>query len=352
MHAQREQPSKPAWSGDLLDSASPPEIEAPYFDNVLDAWVLSRYADILAALRSPGLSPAGPHSRKIPQADDERSRLKIREEALEALSPARLQEWSDRLMPEVHALAGSLPVDQPANIIGDYARPLCLILAAMATGIDLHCAKSFDEKARQVSAFAAEPYDPALRSVAKSASAELGSCFHSGPEALRDSGFVALSQTLPCLLGNAWFALLRHSRQWDLLHRQPELMEQALEELLRYADLARILFRMAVKDVDLNGSLVCRGERIVLRIAAANRDPERFVHPNHVDIARRGAGHLTLGAGPHSCVGASLIRMGAVAITRPLLKRFVAASLTQPVEWQGGSGFRSPLSLWVHFSEV
>jgi len=222
----------------------------------------------------------------------------------------------------------------------------------MATGIDLHSAKNLDEKARHVSAFAAEPYDPALRSVAKSASAELGSCFHSGPEALRDSGFVALSQTLPCLLGNAWFALLRHSRQWGLLHRQPELMEQALEELLRYADLARILFRMAVKDVDLNGSLVCRGERIVLRIAAANRDPERFVHPNHVDIARRGAGHLTLGAGPHSCVGASLIRMGAVAITRPLLKRFVAASLTQPVEWQGGSGFRSPLSLWVHFSEV
>jgi cytochrome P450 len=129
-------------------------------------------------------------------------------------------------------------------------------------------------------------------------------------------------------------------------------MEQALEELLRYACLVRVLFRMATDDVDLNGFLIRKGERVILRIAAANRDPARFPNANQVDILRRGSGHLTLGAGSHSCVGASLIRMAAIGVTHPLLKRFARASLAQPAEWQGGSGFRSPAALWVNFSTV
>ena len=276
----------------------------------------------------------------------------MREETLEALSPAQMYVWRERLTQEVQALAGTLTVEHPVDVIGEYARPLCLILAAMVTGIDLDEAKKLQQLAQQVSAAAAEPNDPVLRSGAVSANVELQSCFQSGPETLRDSGFVALSQTLTCILANAWLALLQHPREWRLLHRQPELMEQAIEELLRYAGLVRIIYRVATVDVDLNGSLIRKGDRVVLRIIAANRDPARFLHANEVHITRRGAGHLTLGAGPHSCVGASLIRMGAVTITLPLVKRFARAALTQPAEWRGGSVFRAPCSLWVRLSEV
>jgi cytochrome P450 len=157
---------------------------------------------------------------------------------------------------------------------------------------------------------------------------------------------------LPCILGNAWFALLTHPRQWRLLHQQLDLIEQAIEELLRYAGLVRILFRVATEDLDINGLVIRKGERIILRIMAANRDPQRFRQANEVDITRRGAGHLALGAGPHSCVGASLIRMGAVAITQPLVKRFARADQALAVDWQGGSVFRSPSSLWVRLSEA
>jgi hypothetical protein len=352
MHAKREEPSRPGWSGDRLDAAFPPEIEAPYFDEILDAWVLSRHADTLAAFRCPGLSPIGPRSKKRSEPPDERSRLKMREETLDALRPAQLQAWRERLMVEIDSFVDGLPGDQPVDIVGMYARPLCLMLAAMVTDIDLSDAKRLDKKAQEVSAAAAEPYDPALNSGAKSANAELRSCFHSRAESLRESGFVALSQTLPCLLGNAWFALLQYPQEWHLLHQQPELIGQATEELLRYAGLARILFRMATDDVDLNGSLIHKDERVILRMLAANRDPERFVNANQVDITRRDAGHLTLGAGPHSCVGASLVRMGVAAITHPLLKRFAGADLTRPVDWSGGSGFRSPGGLWVRLHEV
>jgi cytochrome P450 len=107
---------------------------------------------------------------------------------------------------------------------------------------------------------------------------------------------------------------------------------------------------MATADIDLNGASIRSGERVILRIIAANRDPERFSHPNHVDLARRNAGHLTLGAGPHACVAANLIRMAAIAITRPLVQMVASASLSRPVDWQGGSGFRFPRSLWVRLT--
>jgi cytochrome P450 len=141
--------------------------------------------------------------------------------------------------------------------------------------------------------------------------------------------------------------MVQFSQVWSLLHRQPGLMGQAIEELLRYAGLARILARTATADIDLSGAFIREGERILLRIVAANCDPERFSHPNHVDITRRDAGHLTLGAGPHACVAANLIRMAAIAITRPLVQRAASANLSRPTDWQGGSGFRSPKSLWV-----
>jgi hypothetical protein len=217
----------------------------------------------------------------------------------------------------------------------------------MVTGSDPHDAERLQKIAEPISAFAAEPYDQVLRSRSKTAKVKLRSCFQPGPEFLRDSGFVALAHTMPRLLANAWFALLQHPQQWSLLHREPGLTEQAIEELLRYAGLPRILFRRASKDIDLNGFHIRTGERIILRIVAANRDPERFSNPNQVDVEQGGTGQLTLGAGPHACVGASLIRMAAVTISRPLVERFASVNLARPVEWQGGSGFRSPASLVV-----
>ena len=347
MPVRREEPAKPAWSSDQLDSPSPPEIEAPHFDDLLGAWVLSRHSDVLAAFRSSSLSPTGPNSKATSEPPDEISLLKMRGETREALSPMLLRSWRERMAPLVYSLADSLPTNQPTDLVSKYARPSCLALAAMVTGVAPNDAERLKKIAEPISAFAAEPFDPILRSNAKSAKVELRSCFHSGPEFLRDSGFVALAHTMPRLLANSWFALLQHPKQWSILQKEPGLTEQAIEELLRYAGLARILFRRATEDINLNGCHISKGERIILRIIAANRDPEHFSNPDQLDVTRRGTGQLALGAGPHSCVGANLIRMAAVTITRPLLERFASVNLAEPVEWQGGSGFRSPASLVV-----
>jgi len=336
MRAERDDPSIPAWSRDHLDSPVPPEIEAPYFDGELRAWVLSRHADILAAFRASSLAIASPDHRKAQEPPDEEGRLKMRAESVEALTPAQLRVWRAQLTPEVQTLGGTLPIGEPIDLMQTYARPLCLLLASIVTGISLQDAERLEENARRVSVAAAEPYDAALAVGAKSANAELQGCFHSGPLTLRDPAFVALAQTMPCMLGNAWFALTQFPQEWERLHRNPELMEQAIEELLRYAGLVRIL----------------KGERVLLRIIAGNRDPERFSNANQVDVMRRDGGHFTLGAGPHACVGANLIRMAAIAITHPLVQRCPSANLARPVSWQGGSGFRFPESLWVNLGSV
>ena len=349
-HARRDDPRCPAWNSDHLESFAGPEIEAPYFDEALDAWVLSRHEDVLAAFRETGLIPAGANTRKQPESADQNERvnhdrLRMRDETLEALSPARLNVWRSRLTREAETLAASLSIESPVDLIDDYARPLCLLCASIVTGIELDEARKLQMHAIDVAAAAADPCDPVLRVNGKAASASLRLCFQHGPETLRDSGFVALSQTMIGILGNAWFALLGHPSEWRRLHRQPALMEQAVEELLRYAGLVRVIFRLAAEDVSLQGALIRKGERVLLRIVAANRDPERYTDANQLDLMRRGARHLTLGAGPHSCVGASLIRMAVIAITQPLVERFATATLCEAPAWNGGPVYRwaSPL---------
>lgn len=340
----------PAWQVDQLDSALAPEPAAPYFDANLNAWVLSRYADILVAFRSSSLFPASSNSAKPAEPMPSCEHLKMRAETTEALPASRINAWRDLLLHQAEAQAAGLPSLEPVELLEAYARPLCLSLAATVTGISLDLALQLDQTAARVSASAAEPFDPEAHRIAGLANEELKPHFHSGPESLRDSGFVALTQTMPCILGNAWYALTQHPEAWKLLHSRPELIDHAVEELLRYAGLVRILGRMAEEDIDLNGAAIRKGQRIILRILAGNRDPERFSNPNQVEIARRDGGHLSLGAGGHACVGANLIRMAAATITLPLVRRFALATPAQPVEWRGGSGFRSPAALWVSLS--
>jgi cytochrome P450 len=326
---------------------SPLVPRAAYFDDSLEAWVLSRYADVAAAFHCPRLLPSGSSNRPRSRPPVEHAEAQMRKEVRDALSPSRLRGWSRKLGVEARVQADGLSTEAPVDLLASYAKPVCLKLAAMVTGISLIEAERLRALAEPVLAAAAEPYDRSLKESANSATAKIRNSFYSGPESLRDSGFVALAHTVPCLLGNAWYALIRSRQQWTSLHEGTESVEQAVEELLRCSGVPRILFRQAVDNVQLNGLDIHKGQRVVLQVEAANRDPEKFVLPNRLDVQRRGGRHLSLGAGPHSCAGAGLIRMAATTLTQALVERFSRAKLSQPVAWRGGSGFRFPASLPV-----
>jgi cytochrome P450 len=332
------------------DATGGERVGPPYFDPHLQCWVVSRYADVMAAFREPSLTPGKTEAGESGGAAAENVRLQMRAETAEALCPAQLNEWRARLAAEAAWRVDALRAERAVDLLAEYGRPLGLSLAAWVTGISREAAEGLSEQARVVSLAAADPDNLTLKAEAQRAEAELAEQFCRGPVALRDSTFVALCETVPCMLANAWLALMEHPRQWRQVHAQPELLQQAMEELLRYAGLVRRLFRTATEDVMLHGARIRKGDRLLLQISAANHDAERFACPHLMDVLRRDAGHVALGGGLHACVGAGLIRMAAQTMTEPLLRRFACAELAGVVVWRGGATFRSPQALWAELS--
>jgi cytochrome P450 len=309
--------------------------------------VLSRYADVTAALHCPQLVLVGSANKERNPCVDEAARLRMRAETREALSPVKLRCWRKQMLQHARELVAQFGHRQPVDLIREYAEPLCLELAVLATEPDTVSVRPLTALAAHVSLAAAEPLDAELKSQSKAATAQLQPFFTKGPEPMRASGFVALSQTLVSLLGNAWFALACYPQEWRRLHAQPLLTARAVEELQRFAGLTRLLFRRAMADTSLNGISIRKGERVVLCLVAANRDAERYPDAHELSVMRNRIGHVNLGAGLHACVGAPLVRVAAIAATMALVERFSSVELIGPIDWRGGSGFVSPTALPV-----
>jgi cytochrome P450 len=322
-------------------------VTKPYFDADLNAWFLSRHADVHAAFHSPDLVLVGPASKSDFAAMDEEARLRMRAETRDVLSPAALRGWRKHIVHDARVRVASFDCDHAVDLIKDYAEPLCLSLAILVTQPEPLLGRHHINLAAEVSQAAADPFDESLRSRSKTATAALRLLFHKGPETLRDSGFVALSQTLVSLLANAWYALARHPQEWHRLHMRPALVARGVEELQRFAGLTRLLFRRAIADTTINGLSIRKGDRVVLSLLAANRDPLRHPMPNQFSVDRARISHFSLGAGPHACVAAPLIRTAMMAATLALVERFSSVRLARPIEWRGGIGFVSPVTLPV-----
>jgi hypothetical protein len=134
---------------------------------------------------------------------------------------------------------------------------------------------------------------------------------------------VAGFETTVNLIGNAVSALLLHPAQRRLLVADPSLLPGAVEEVLRWDPPVQRDLRYVREPTQLAGHRLERGERILMLIGGANRDPTVFTRPHAFDVTRRDAGrHLSFGVGVHHCLGAGLARMeGQVALAR-LLARF------------------------------
>jgi 4-methoxybenzoate monooxygenase (O-demethylating) len=110
-------------------------------------------------------------------------------------------------------------------------------------------------------------------------------------------------------LGCALDCLARDPAQWRLLCGDPALAGPAFEEALRYASPVQTFFRTTTRAVEVGGVTIAAGQKVLLFLAAANRDPRRWENPGHFDICRRAVGHVGFGYGIHACVGASLARL-------------------------------------------
>ena len=122
-------------------------------------------------------------------------------------------------------------------------------------------------------------------------------------------------------LGNALYCMARYPEQWQALRRDPNLIRNAFEEVLRFEAPVQTFFRTTTKSVEVGDVRLGEGEKVLLFLSAANRDPRRWERPDVFDVNRRAAGHMTFGTGIHGCVGQSVARLEAEAILAALAKR-------------------------------
>ena len=117
-------------------------------------------------------------------------------------------------------------------------------------------------------------------------------------------------ETTTSAIASAVLMLLEHPEQLQALRARPdELAASAVEEALRYEGPIKVLHRWVKSRLELGGREIREGERVLVLVAAANRDPERFPAPDRVDIARHPNPHIAFGRGIHACVGAQLARL-------------------------------------------
>jgi cytochrome P450 len=131
---------------------------------------------------------------------------------------------------------------------------------------------------------------------------------------------VAGNETVRNAMPGGLYTLLAHPDQYRLLLRRPELIDSAVEEMLRFWPPVLEFRRTATRDVELAGRRIRRGEKVVVYHASANRDEAVFPYPDRFDVARTPNDHVSFGYGPHFCLGAQLARMQ----MKTMLRRVIA----------------------------
>jgi len=164
---------------------------------------------------------------------------------------------------------------------------------------------------------------------------------------------VAGHETTVNLIGNGSLALLQHPDQLRKLREDPALIKPAIEELLRYdGPVETSTERFAREDIAIGGTVIPRGEMVMVVIASADHDPDRFQDPDALDITRADNKHLAFGKGIHFCLGAPLARMEGQIAINTLLRRMPNLRLKYSPEsltWRPGMVLRGLKALPVEF---
>jgi cytochrome P450 len=291
-------------------------------------FVLSRYAEVTAALSNDRLTGGG---------DDSGAHVAVRDAARRAFSQQHLAEWREKMEASALALAAALPDDEPVDVVLQFAIPWTITLAGFVTATPASELPRLARLASQVFIAAAHATDLEMPDAARVASAELAAALSSMGAAapIGVQAFVALTQTLPCFLGAAWRSLLDNRGELANLRADPSQMPRAVEELLRFAGPSRAVFRQAASDVRIGDLEIHEGDRIVLSLSAANRDPERFENPDRLDLTRDAAGHVAFGRGTHFCAGASMIRAATAAATAALIDYLATRDVERATQLDG-----------------
>ncbi|MFF4403235.1 cytochrome P450 [Streptomyces sp. NPDC001262] len=303
---------------------------------------------------TPGMPAATEPAPQIPGmfvAMDPPDHTRLRRKLIGAFTVKRMKQLEEHIGEiaerQLDAMARLTP---PADLVKEFALPVPSLVICELLGVpyedretfQVNSAKflvkeqSLEEKmaawnalttylAELVTRKRAEPGDDILSDLARDDDLSI--------EELIGIAFLLLlagHETTANMLALGAFALLEHPEQLADLRAEPELMPDAVEELMRYLSVGDIFFRYATEDIELGGETIGKGSTVVVSLLAANRDPRRFADPDTLDVRRKARGHLSFGHGVHQCLGQQLARVEMRAGFDGLLRRFPTLELAVP----------------------
>ncbi|MFC9232141.1 cytochrome P450 [Streptomyces decoyicus] len=346
------------------------------------AWLVTRYAEARFVLGDRRFSRAAGALHDEPRQSEGR-----RDSGILGMDPpdhTRLRtlvakaftvRQVEKLRPQVKQLANELldelaAAGPPADLVDRYALPIPVAVICRLLGVPAEDRPRFrvwSDAALSTSSLTAAEFDANLEEL-RSYMAQLIEEHRRAPQddlmtALIDARdvndrlselelvdlcvgiLVAGHETTATQIPNFVLALLDHPGQLARLRAQPELINGAVEELLRFVPLGSGASqpRYATEDVEVGGTLVRAGTPVLVAVGAANRDALRFDSPGTLDIARGGNNqHLGFGHGVHHCLGAPLARLELQEALIALITRFPELRLAGDVVWKSQMLVRGP----------
>lgn len=155
-------------------------------------------------------------------------------------------------------------------------------------------------------------------------------------------------ETTANLINNSLMALVQHPDQLEWLRANPDGIDVAVEEFLRYDSPILSIGRVVKEETGFGGKQLSAGERAFFMLLSANRDEEVFDDPDTLDVTRNPNPHMAFGKGPHFCLGTPLARIEGQIVLREMLQRYRSIDLAAPLEevtWINSMVTRGPTRL-------
>ncbi len=333
-------------------------------------WLLSRHADVRAALTDPRVSkdwrymlppeqrsqhPAAPTPMMVLMDPPEHTRL--RKLVSRAFTVRRMNEQTPRVQEIADDLLASLPETGTVDLMGAYAFQIPVYVICEMLGVPAADRDDFgawtkllvDDSGDGATMDAmgklhgylgelierkrSEPDDKLIASLIEVADADGDRLSPDELLAMVMMLLIAGHETTVNLIGNGMRALLTHPDQLAKLQTDPGLIDSAVEEVLRFdTPVAQTPARFTAEDVTYSGVTIPAGQMVMYSLAAANRDPRWVDDPDTFDITRKTSGAIYFAHGNHHCIGAHLARIegrvaiGALVADRPQIALAVASS--------------------------
>ena len=151
-------------------------------------------------------------------------------------------------------------------------------------------------------------------------------------------------------IGAAVYCLARFPGQFAKLRSDPTLARNAFEEAVRYESPVQTFFRTTTREVEIGGHIIGEGEKVLMFLAAANRDPRRWQNPDSYDITRRTTGHVGYGSGIHMCVGQLVARLEGEVMLAALARKVGSIEIAGEVKRRYNNTLRGLESLPVRIT--